>query len=184
MGKTTKNPYESAALKYAPPTTHTLFVAEAPPSKTGRYFYFEKVRGGDWLWIALMKALYPQDWGDTKQERSRKSDWLLRFKQDGFRLIDAVKSPIGGTSHRRLGHIEEAADTLMAEIKDIAPLQIVLIKSTVHRALYRQFKDKGMPVVNSEPLPFPCSGQQLVFHEGLSQLITDSKLTYSQDNRT
>ena len=39
-----------------------LFVAEAPPNSADRYFYFEDVKRDDWLWIALMKGLYPDQW--------------------------------------------------------------------------------------------------------------------------
>ena len=51
--------YQQARARYVPRRTRVLFVAEAPPLSLERYFYFEDVRNGDWLWIALMKELFP-----------------------------------------------------------------------------------------------------------------------------
>jgi hypothetical protein len=87
--------YAGAAAKYRPRgETRVLFIAEAPPNSIERYFYFEDVEKGDWLWIGLMKALYALDWKETKEERKRKRWWLARFCSDGFQLIDAVTEPI------------------------------------------------------------------------------------------
>lgn len=86
------NPYAKAAEKYRPNKTCVLFVAEAPPGSVDRHFYFEHVKRGDWLWIALMKAVYPSEWESTKVERRRKVYWLLKFQKSGFLLVDAVKT--------------------------------------------------------------------------------------------
>ena len=83
-----------AAEKYVPLNTNLLFIAEAPPSALERYFYFEDVQTGDSLWIELMKALYSSEFGITAEERSKKEDWLTKFKNDGYRLIDALKEPV------------------------------------------------------------------------------------------
>ena len=58
-----ETPYATASVKYTPRNTHVLFVAEAPPDSIDRYFYFDDVKQGDWLWIALMQALFPSEWG-------------------------------------------------------------------------------------------------------------------------
>jgi SOS response associated peptidase (SRAP) len=52
-----------AANKYRPATTRLLFIAESPPQAEDRYFYFEDMRQGDWLWIALMKAVFGAEFG-------------------------------------------------------------------------------------------------------------------------
>jgi hypothetical protein len=71
--KISQSSYQKAAKKYSPSDTRVLFVAEAPPNSIDRYFYFEDVTNADWLWIALMKELFPREWGQTKQERKRKA---------------------------------------------------------------------------------------------------------------
>ena len=85
--------YESAAKCFAPEKTNLLFLAEAPPSSVERYFYYPNVKTKDWLWIALMRAIYGEQFGDVYSERIRKMDWLKKFQSDGYRLIDAVKEP-------------------------------------------------------------------------------------------
>jgi hypothetical protein len=168
--------YAAAAEKYAPERTRVLFVAEAPPEDFDRYFYFENVKHDDWLWIALMKALYPSEWSHTQTERQRKEDWLLKFKRSQFRLIDAVKTPVCGHSRKRVRLIDSAAHELIDEIKEIAPKQIVLIKATVHEALFQKLTNVHLPVINTESLPFPSSGQQTRFHDEFRRLVDTGKL--------
>lgn len=168
--------YAEAAKKYAPVRTGVLFVAEAPPNRIDRYFYFEDVKQGDWLWIALMKALFPSEWGSTTEERQRKRYWLQKFQENKFRLIDAVKVPISGTDRRRIMLIRAAAPGLIKEIRQIDPEHIILIKETVYNALVQRLAQAELPVVNREFLPFPCSGWQTEFHEQLRKLIHAEKI--------
>lgn len=166
----------TTAEKYQPERTRILFVAEAPPQSANRYFYFENVQGHDWLWIALMKALYASEWGDTKTERQRKPYWLAKFQKSGFRLVDAVKEPLSGRPPSRIVRIKASAPTLISEIRAIAPDHIVLIKKTVHDALFQQLRDAGFLVINETALPFPATGQQKRFHEGVRHLIESGSL--------
>jgi dihydroxy-acid dehydratase len=172
------DPYATAAKKYEPKgVTTILFVAESPPRSIDRYFYFEDVKRDDWLWIALMKGLYPPEWErePTKTQRLRKKEWLVKFQESGFRLIDAVKEPICG---KRVARIRSAAPELVKEIREIAPKQIVLIKASVHEALFEKFQNAGLTVVNDrhKPLPFPAAGWQNQFDKQFRQLIEDGKL--------
>jgi hypothetical protein len=172
----------AAAEKYQPERTRILFVAESPPLSADRYFYFENVKGHDWLWIALMKALYTSEWGCTKTERQRKPYWLAKFQQSEFRLVDAVKEPLSGSSQSRVVRIKASAPTLISEIRAIAPNRIVLIKKTVHDALFQQLKDAGFMVVNEIALPFPASGQQKRFHDGVRHLIESGSLQVARNS--
>ena len=155
--------YERAAAKYRPRKTRVLFVAEAPPSSIDRYFYFEDVKRQDALWVELMKAVFgTENWTITKHERKRKRDWLLKFKENGYQLIDAVKEPMDCADSARVERISENLRELISEIKQINPAIIVLIKATVHKALFQQLEAAGLPVVNCK-LPFPGNGQQKRF---------------------
>ncbi|MGA2903014.1 MAG: hypothetical protein ABSD98_04230 [Candidatus Korobacteraceae bacterium] len=168
---------ELAAEKYRPNKTCILFVAEAPPDSVDRYFYYEHVKCEDWLWIALMKALYPSKWGrTTERERQRKAWWLLEFQKSGFLLIDAVKEPICGGNRKRVKLIDSAAHDLIAEIQKIKPKQIVLIKATVYKALFDKLRDGGFPVVNEKSLPFPSSGRQSEFAVEFRRLVDTGRL--------
>ena len=170
------DPYARAADKYTPRRTCVLFVAEAPPRSVERYFYFEDVKRDDWLWIALMKALYPSEWRGTKTERPCKRDWLVRFQKSGFRVIDALKEPVCSQDKKRIAFIKKAAPELIAEIDNIMPKQIVLVKSSVHQALFQNLRDAHLPVVNEKALPFPASGNQNRFHKEFRLLVDGGKL--------
>lgn len=173
--------YEEARKRYTPSSVNILFVAEAPPSARERYFYFPEVPEHDHLWIALMKALYPQKFGETRQERQRKHDWLTKFQMDGYMLIDACKEPIpkdsSGESKRR-SLLRGQSDDLVAEIRRIDPRQVLLIKVTVYDALYEPLKEAGLPVVN-ERLKFPSSGQQRKFQVCFKELINEARIILS-----
>ena len=168
--------YENAASLYLPTLTKVLFVAEAPPVSVDRYFYFPDVQSQDSLWVQLMRALYGTDFGNTKSERPHKKKWLTRFSGDGYRLIDAVQFPISGSSRERVREIRLLADDLITRVKLINPMQVVLIKSTVFEGLMSALGDAGLPVVNSGPLPFPGSGQQVRFQNEFERLVKSGRL--------
>jgi hypothetical protein len=174
--------YADAALKYVPKRgTRVLFIAEAPPNSIERYFYFENVQSFDWLWMALMKALYPCVWSHIANERKQKPSWLAKFQEDGFQLIDALKTPVSGNASKRVGEIEKHAANLIEETQAISPIQIVLIKKTVHDALFEELKVAGLPVINSSAIPFPSSGRQNQFHKDLSELKLSRKIFQRND---
>ena len=163
--------YFEAAKRYRPKDhTRVLFVAEAPPNSIDRYFYFEEVKRDDWLWIALMKCLYPARWSTAQQERRNKKEWLSRFQMDGFQVIDSLKTPVSGTQAQRALAIRLNADQLVVEIRSINPTKIVLIKNTVYRALFDLLRNGGFPVVNKGAISFPSSGRQAEFHDAAVML--------------
>jgi len=155
-------PYERAAAKYRPVKTRVLFVAEAPPSSLDRYFYFEDVRHQDSLWVELTKEVFGAEaWGSIKRERSRKREWLRRFQENGYQLIDAVKEPLGCADAVR--KTKEHSQELISEIREIAPSRIVLLKYAVYDVLFDELRSAALPVVDRR-LPFPGNGWQNKFH--------------------
>ena len=161
--------------------TNLLFIAEAPPSALERNFYFEDVQTGDSLWIELMKALYSSEFGVTAEKRSKKKDWLTKFKNDGYRLIDALKEPVcrSMSGQKRKILITDRADEIIKEVKKISPKQVLLIKVTVSDALHQTLLNAGIPVVCGR-LPFPGSEQQKKFQEGFRMLVANGKLNLTQ----
>lgn len=171
--------YQEAASKYAPSETTILFIAESPPYSRERYFYFEDVPTDDWLWIGLMKVLYPVDFMKAKIERPKKPKWLNRFRNDGYMLTDALKEPLCYMSSRkREGLIANRADKIIKEIKEISPKQIVLIKTTVYDELYAPLRDARLPVANAR-LPFPGSGHQKKFACEFDKAVKDGRIVLS-----
>ena len=173
------SPYEEAAARYAPSRTRVLFVAESPPASLNRYFYYPDVKQGDSLWLELMKALYPNEFGETREERPRKHEWLDRFRADGYRLIDAVKEP-GSTT---VATIRGNAARVIEQIREIGPDQVVLIKATVWKGLCHPLRNAGIPVANEELLPFPGSGQQQKFQAGFQELVKSGRLRLAPRGR-
>jgi len=166
--------YERAAAKYRPQKTRVLFVAEAPPSSLERYFYFEDVRQQDSLWVELTKAVFgTENWTTTRYERRWKCEWLLKFQEKGCQLIDAVKEPMDCGDSARFERISKNSDELIAEIKQINPASIVLIKATVYKALFQRLEEAGLPVIDCM-LPFPGNGHQREFHQKFPrEVLTD-----------
>ena len=109
-----------ASRSYAPSKTNLLFLAESPPASPDRYFYFPQVRRHDQLWVALMKGLYGNQFGNTASERKNKRARLTRFANDGYQLIDALKSPNQASAQRRKLLIRERADDVINEVSTIA----------------------------------------------------------------
>ena len=172
--------HQNAANRYVPLETNVLFIAESPPAALDRYFYFENVQEQDALWVGLMKALYESEFGETSRERLRKRKWLTKFKDDGYRLIDALKDPVGQyTDPQRKKLILNVVDRVIEEIREISPNQIVLIKATVFDVLYDPLHTSGLPVVN-ERLPFPGSGRQREFAVRFRNLVSDRRLTLTK----
>jgi hypothetical protein len=72
--------YERARRRYRPKPVKVLFVAEAPPSDPRRFFYFERVSGHDWLFLALMRWLYDDARAcETRELRESKRECQRRF---------------------------------------------------------------------------------------------------------
>ncbi len=107
-----------------------------------------------------MKALYEGEFGESSRERLRKKKWLTKFKDDGYRLIDAIIEPVRPfiKSRERENLNFERKEHIIEEILQISPCRIVLIKATVFDALYDSLHKAGLPVVN-EKLPFSGSGR-------------------------
>ena len=173
--------YQKAAEIYVPLKTNILFIAESPPSAMERYFYFEHVRIHDWLWIGLMKAIYGTEFGEIPEERTRKEKWLTRFKNDGYRLINALKKPLCQKTNpeKRKRLMRNRVNEIILEVKAISPKKILLIKTTVYDALYEPLRIADSSVVDGR-LSFPGSGHQNLFQEGFRKLVDENKLRLSR----
>jgi hypothetical protein len=80
-----------AARKYKPANIKTLLVAEAPPSSTERYFYFEHVRTHDSLFRHVANAILGQT-----PTRNEKAHALAQLRERGVFLMDLCADPVDG----------------------------------------------------------------------------------------
>jgi hypothetical protein len=164
---------EEARRKYQPVgRIKILFVAEAPPADPERFFYFHHVRSHDWLYLGLMRALYP----DLRELpvadlRRRKALYLQRFQGDGYYLVDACNHPMPQRL-TRAGKQQVLISSLPNLIERVhglvdAGTPVILISSRVHAVCYHPLSLAGMNVSNAAAIDFPSSGRQQAFHRKL-----------------
>lgn len=169
--------YEFARLKYKPDRIKFLLIAEAPPkADTGRFFYFENVAKGDSLFLETMKVLYPAEYSDTKTVRSRKKEFLARFKNDGFYLIDASEEPMqSACSTRKEAQLERCLPYLAKKVRYLVSedTRVILIAVPVYRVCRDRLEREGFRVINTCPIEFPASGHQVKFRQKLSALLRE-----------
>ncbi len=161
-----------AREKYRPENIKIMFIAEAPPCTSDRFFYFDNVRTGDSLFLHVIRAVFPdlESW-ETKQIRAKKEELLYRFKEAGYFLEDSssIAIPKGTKNKERI--IKESLPDLIHRIEPYKEnTGFVLITSSVFKANYTALKELGFYILNDTMLPFPGSGQQGKFKEGIKYI--------------
>ena len=163
---------EAARIKYKPERIRRLLITEAPPESHDRFFYFPHVRKYDQLYISIMKIIYPHI--QIKEFRDRKVNFLQKFKQDGFYLVDAVDSPFTqNDNNKRRTRI--VWDNRYELIERIGPLvseetDIILIKCTVYE-IRDYLKEAGYRVINRCPIESPGSCHNTEFSIKMKRLL-------------
>jgi hypothetical protein len=167
--------FAKARAKYKPLKVRYLLVAEAPPkAESGRFFYFENVSDKDTLFWETMKALYPRDMPSSGYPRHRKREFLIRFRDDGLFLLDAVEEPLGRvTSALKRRRIRESLSRLHDDLRRLSDKEtkIVLISAPVYEVCAAPLKAAGFNVINEEMIDFPGSGCQQKFREKFRRLV-------------
>lgn len=170
----------NAREKYKPESIKLLFIAEAPPEQTERFFYYEKVRDNDWLFLGIVKALCGNGNYDTKRMRANKKQILETLQQDGIYLMDLCPVPLKWGIVAEL-HKNDLIQRLEAEkAVDKHSTNIVLIKVNVYDCLYRDLKNKNYKVQNKS-IPFPSSGRQKEFAEEMQKALKEIQYTSSEN---
>lgn len=143
---------KAASRKYRPDNVALLLVAEAPPQAPDRYFYFEQVASHDWLFRAVVKALFGEG-----PKQADKPHWLRELKKSGVYLIDASEDPVSSSS------ISTKVPDLVRRVRRLKPKCVMLITATVYDHAFASLQDGGLPVVDVR-IPFPSAGWQRQFH--------------------
>ena len=165
-----KRKRDAARECFRPRKIEFLLVAESPPSALERYFYFYPVEEKDGLFVETMKALYQVC--DVPKLRENKKQYLERFKNSGFFLIDAVDMPIPrGSSKRRaiLGDLGRLRGEL-GQLCSNRDTTIILISASVY-SISGSLKRYGCNVINTEMIDFPACNHQQQFRDKLSSLL-------------
>jgi hypothetical protein len=163
----TMDKFENARQKYKPKEIKYLLVAETPPKfDSDRFFYFEKVDKQDSLFLETMKLLYPDETkhAETKTIRKRKKEFLEKFRDDGFYLIDSLDRPFEKklNTRQKVKLIRNGQTQLLKNIRELLSevTQVILIAVPVFKANYDFLKEHGIQIINKEPVDFPGSGGQ------------------------
>jgi hypothetical protein len=152
---------QEAADRYRPNQVRLLLVAEAPPSDLGRYFYFEDVREHDSLFRYVVQTVL-----DEAPSRSNKANQLARLRDAGVFVIDLKTDPkIGDES------LDAHVPDLVTRAAALAPEHVITIKANVCDLCQGPLRAAELEVAG-ERIPFPGSGQQRRFVEGMRRALT------------
>jgi hypothetical protein len=189
--------FEAARNKYRPDQIELLFIAEAPPAyDPQRFFYFVPVDRGDALFLEMMKVLYPNrakfiDYGDdrkpafnAKQVRDHKGEFLEKFKQDGFYLIDAVDEPMprNATGKMKEEKIRSSLRGLKDKVKALCgdrDVPVALLGALVYKICAPDLRAGGVRVLNEDKIRIPAQGGQKEFRRKLGDLLRSHQVKTS-----
>ena len=149
-----------AAEKYRPTPIQLLLVAEAPPEKLDRYFFFEDVRTQDSLFRYVCRSVLCKE-----PTREDKAELLTELRAAGVFLIDLLEDPREDESLMR-----DRVPDLVRRCRQLRPTKIILIKVSVYDAAFEALRGAGLPVVNVR-VPFPGAGQQRRFMEQMTKAL-------------
>ena len=174
-----KKDFESARRKYKPKAIRFLLIAEAPPKiESKRFFYFEDVKSEDNLFLETMKVLCPDDSdiknGNTKSVRRRKREFLERFKNDGFYLIDASDEPMEDNAYSaKKKQVRKSLSSLAQKVRGLVlgHTKIILISKVVYDVCYDRLVPERFNVINKCMIDFPGSGGQVKFRSKMCALL-------------
>lgn len=170
---------EALRKQYLPSKIKILFIAEAKPDADDRFFYYDKVKTRDYLYLHIMYALYGKTAKDMQYLREHKAEFLNQFKQDGYYLVDAVdeiKSDM--SSAKRTKAIKANAVNKIAEIRELLSkhgnqnTKVILIKATVFDGLYDLMKN-DFDIINDFKIPFPSNGNEAGFLKQMSKVTKE-----------
>jgi len=169
-----KSRIEQARSKYKPAKVRCILIAEAPPDNVERFFYYESVQKADYLFLGVMKVLYPalaNEFmnGEPRRDPKRKEEMLRKFQADGFYLFDLSGVPIGYSK----GSLLHELPGLVKRVRKVADhrIHIVLIKVNVYDVAYEPLVQSGFANVVDARIPFPSTSWQQLFHEAFKNAI-------------
>lgn len=174
---------EEIRVAYIPRILRYVLIAESPPNDPYRFFYYPDVKQHDHLFLAVMKALYPEELKSyllSGRITKIKVDLLKRFMFDGFYLMDLFDS----ASSIAKTPVDKAVSTLIESLERIASAQIpiILIKASVYDMLAKPLVKSGFANLLRERIPFPLYQWKSEFHIRFLRAIAEAG--YSSGDKT
>jgi hypothetical protein len=173
--------YETVRQNYKPKRVKVLFIAESPPpapefQSSRQFYYADRIRKDDRLFTNTIRALYPETIVVPEpQLEEHKGEWLSRFQQDGFYMIEALEDSQEHeiTKKQRQERIRQALPQLIERVREIAApaTKIILIKSNVFDVAAQPLREAGFTVLNTELVDYPGHFNQRAYREKISTLL-------------
>lgn len=151
--------------RYKPARIKVLFVAESPPESSddkARFFYNPSQERWDYMYRAVMQAVFPE----FEYRPGEKDNWLRKFQEQGYYLIDATDRPVNHlSSAERRCELNAAVEGKLSEIRGLvaSSTPIILIKKNIFAAFRQPLRDACYNVIHESFLPFPSHGHQARF---------------------
>lgn len=172
--------YDSVRQKYKPETIKLLLIAESPPpapeiQSSRQFYYSERIRKDDRLFINTIKALYPEV-EDAKEPEleAEKETWLKRLQKDGVYMIEALDDSQEHevTKKQRQERIANSLPGILGKVKALAnpETKIILIKSNVFDVAAGPLRQAGYTVLNTELVDYPGRFNQRDYREKVRKL--------------
>lgn len=173
--------YDEVRKKYRPVHIKVLLIAESPPPEpqvqsSRQFYYTDRVRKDDRLFVNTIRALYPETLETPEAElEENKEKWLQRFKSDGWYMIEALEDSQEHevTKKQRQARIAEVLPRLLERVKELVEprTKIILIKSNVFDVAAEPLKQAGYHVLNTELVDYPGRFNQRAYREKIAKLI-------------
>lgn len=152
-------------------------MAESPPESSDgelRFFYNPEQERWDHMYRAVMSAVFP----DFEYRPKEKDDWLRRFQERGYYLVDATDRPVNRlSSAERRSELKATVEAKLAEIKMLVTpdTPIILVKKNVFSAFNLRLRNAGYNVIHESFLPFPSHGHQARFVEACRNCLRKAR---------
>ena len=173
--------YDDLRQAYRPKKVEVLLIAESPPPPAdfpgSRHFYrTETPREGDRLFSNTIRALYAEASDAAESDLQRdKEQWLRRFQDDGFYMIEAVEVSIQKKIDKkeRQERIRKALPRLIERVQELAEpdTKLILIKSNVYDVACEPLREAGFTVLNEGLVDYPGHFNQRAYREKLAKLV-------------
>ena len=160
--------YQSLREQWKPSHVRLLLIGESAPDANAdpearRFFYAPTLSGADNLFRGVVQALYGEV---TLAKSDDRTLWLNKLKADGVYLIDLVPYPVNKlpAAARKRAWRDNALLTVTAA-KDLTPDGVIICHAPTFKVLSSPLREAGLPVLHTEPIPFPLGNFRAKFVE-------------------
>ena len=172
--------YNSIREHYKPTVIKLLLIAESPPpaaeiQSSRQFYYTDRIRKDDRLFINTIRALYPETMNTKEPElETQKETWLKKLQHDGVYMIEALADSQEHeiTKKQRQERIQQSLPRILSQVRELAgpETKIILIKSNVFEIAAAPLREAGYIVLNTELVDYPGRFNQRDYREKLAHL--------------